>query len=122
MHMSTKLSSLQYIFSLYTFSQNCTVKQESLCNIPNGATHAQRGYVACQRHTAELEFLVFVVAAVLFLLHEHCLSPSLGLPNSASVRFAILLILFVALAPASGTVLAHSRCSTYIYSIHIGSY
>lgn len=47
MHMSTGLSSLLHIFSLYIFSQKCTVRQESLCNIPNGDAHAQRGQVAC---------------------------------------------------------------------------
>ena len=41
MHVSTGLSGLQYIFSVYTFSQNCSVRQESLCHIPNGDIHAE---------------------------------------------------------------------------------
>lgn len=49
MHMSTELSSLPHIFGLCMFSQNCTVRQESLCNIPNGAAHAQRGQVVCSK-------------------------------------------------------------------------
>lgn len=41
MHVSTGLSGLQYIFSVYTFSKNCSVRQESLCHIPNGDIHAE---------------------------------------------------------------------------------
>ena len=41
MHVSTGLSGLQYIFSVYTFSQNCSVRQESLFHIPNGDIHAE---------------------------------------------------------------------------------
>lgn len=78
--------------------------------------------MACPKTQSRARIRSFVVAALLFLLHEHCLSPGLGLQNPVSRRFAILLILFVVVAPASRTVLAHSRCSTYIYLIHICIY
>lgn len=49
MHMSMGLSSLQPIFSLYIFSQNCTGRQKSLCNTGNGDVHAQRSQVVCSK-------------------------------------------------------------------------
>lgn len=38
--------------------------------------------------------------------------------NLASPRFAILPVWFMVVAPASRTILAHSRYSIYIYSIY----
>lgn len=40
-HACEHRSGLQYIFSVYTFSQNCSVRQESLCHTPNRDIHAE---------------------------------------------------------------------------------
>lgn len=61
-----------------------------------------------QRHTAELGFKFFVYMNIAYLLAW----------NLASPRFAILPVWFMVVAPASRTILAHSRYSIYIYSIY----
>lgn len=119
--MSMRLSSLQYISSLYIFSQTSTVKQESLCNIPNGEIlRLREAKWLAQRYTEEPGFM-FLVGFFVCLLHDHCLSPFIGLENPAFMRFAILPILFMVIDSTSITVLAH-KLSICIYSVYIYIY
>lgn len=84
MHMSIGLSSLQPIFSLYIFSQNCTGRQKSLCNTRNGDVHAQRSQVVCSKTHSRARIHYF------FGVHELCLSPRLESSLHEVCNFALL--------------------------------